>query len=81
MWNTMKSNPTVLTADIAEGVGRVRSSKGKYAFLLESTMNDYHNQKKPCNTIKVGENLDRKGYGVATPINHPLRYVMSPLIR
>ncbi len=59
-----------------EGVNRVRNSKGKYAFLLESTMNDYYNQRKPCNTMKVGGNLDSKGYGIATPLGSDLRYVI-----
>jgi len=54
-------------------VQKVRQSKGKYAFLLESTMNDYYNQKKPCNTMNVGDNLDSKGYGIATPIGSDLR--------
>jgi len=44
-----------------------------YAFLLESTMNDYYNQRKPCNTMKIGANLDSKGYGIGTPLNSPLR--------
>ena len=57
-----------------EGVQRVRNSKGRYAFLLESTMNEYYNQRKPCNTMKVGDNLDSKGYGIATPIGSDLRY-------
>lgn len=46
---------------------------GKYAFLFESTTNEYANQRKPCNTLKVGENLDSKNYGIATPQNHKLR--------
>lgn len=73
MWRVMSSDPRVFVNRTEDGVLRVRTSKGKYAFLLESTMNDYHNQKKPCNTMKVGTNLDSKGYGVATPIDHPLR--------
>ena len=59
------------------GVQRVRDSKGKYAFLLESTMNDFYNQLKPCNTMNVGDNLDSKGYGVATPLNSRLRSVFT----
>ena len=74
MWSFMRSAPGVMVASTFEGVQKVRSSKGKYAFLLESTMNDYHNQKKPCNTMKVGENLDSKGYGVATPLESSLRW-------
>ena len=74
MWDYMSSNPSMFVSTTEFGVARVRSSKGKYAFLLESTMNDYHNQRKPCNTIKVGDNLDSKGYGIATPIGSDLRY-------
>ncbi|XP_059382280.1 glutamate receptor 4 isoform X2 [Carassius carassius] len=74
MWSYMKSaEPTVFTKTTAEGVARVRKSKGKYAFLLESTMNEYTEQRKPCDTMKVGGNLDSKGYGVATPKGSQLR--------
>ena len=68
-----QAQPGVFVKTTEEGVQRVRGSKGKYAFLLESTMNDYYNQRKPCNTMKVGGNLDAKGYGVATPIGSDLR--------
>jgi len=73
MWAFMSSRPDVFVPTTEDGVMRVRNSKGKYAFLLESTMNEYHNQKKPCNTMKVGNNLDSKGYGIATPLNSNLR--------
>uniref|UniRef100_A0A8V0XFL2 Glutamate receptor n=1 Tax=Gallus gallus TaxID=9031 RepID=A0A8V0XFL2_CHICK len=74
MWTYMKSaEPSVFTRTTAEGVARVRKSKGKFAFLLESTMNEYIEQRKPCDTMKVGGNLDSKGYGVATPKGSPLR--------
>jgi hypothetical protein len=74
MWAFMsKAEPKVFVNDTETGVKRVRDSKGKYAFLLESTMNDYYNQRKPCNTMKVGDNLDSKGYGIATPIHSDIR--------
>ncbi|ESO08945.1 hypothetical protein HELRODRAFT_74189 [Helobdella robusta] len=74
MWaNMLAHESSVFVKTIDEGVAKVRTSKGRYAFLLESTMNDYHNQRKPCNTMKVGEDLDSKGYGVATPIGHVLK--------
>ncbi|ESN96174.1 hypothetical protein HELRODRAFT_67729, partial [Helobdella robusta] len=73
MWQFMSTHPDVFVKTTEDGVSRVRNSKGKYAFLLESTMNDYYNQKKPCNTMKVGSDLDSKGYGVATPIGSDLR--------
>ena len=75
MWTFMSSHPDVFVEKTEHGVTRVRNSKGKYAFLLESTMNEFHNQKKPCNTMKVGHDLDSKGYGIATPLNSDLRCV------
>ncbi|XP_040031506.1 glutamate receptor 1a isoform X1 [Gasterosteus aculeatus] len=74
MWSYMKAaDPSVFVKTTDEGVMRVRKSKGKYAYLLESTMNEYIEQRKPCDTMKVGGNLDSKGYGIATPKGSPLR--------
>ncbi|XP_041800327.1 glutamate receptor 1a isoform X4 [Chelmon rostratus] len=74
MWSYMKAaDPSVFVKTTDEGVMRVRKSKGKYAYLLESTMNEYIEQRKPCDTMKVGGNLDSKGYGIATPKSSPLR--------
>lgn len=76
MWTYMRSaEPSVFVKTTAEGVQRVRKSKGKYAYLLESTMNEYIEQRKPCDTMKVGGNLDSKGYGIATPKGSSLRWV------
>lgn len=76
MWTYMRSaEPSVFVRTTAEGVARVRKSKGKYAYLLESTMNEYIEQRKPCDTMKVGGNLDSKGYGIATPKGSSLRWV------
>ncbi|XP_021379128.1 glutamate receptor-like isoform X2 [Mizuhopecten yessoensis] len=74
MWAYMTSaNPSVFVNNNTAGIGRVRSSNGKYAYLVESTMNEYTNMRKPCDTMKVGTNLDSKGYGIATPVGSPLR--------
>uniref|UniRef100_A0A8C2I7Y5 Glutamate receptor n=1 Tax=Cyprinus carpio TaxID=7962 RepID=A0A8C2I7Y5_CYPCA len=78
MWTYMKSaEPSVFVKTTAEGVMRVRKSKGKYAYLLESTMNEYIEQRKPCDTMKVGGNLDSKGYGIATPKGSSLRNAVN----
>ncbi|XP_038631957.1 glutamate receptor 4-like isoform X5 [Scyliorhinus canicula] len=78
MWSYMKSaEPSVFTKTTADGVAKVRKSKGKFAFLLESTMNEYIEQRKPCDTMKVGGNLDSKGYGVATPKGASLRNAVN----
>ncbi|XP_039248467.2 glutamate receptor 3-like [Styela clava] len=73
MWNYMKNKePSVFVKNNKEGIDRVRNSDGKYAFLMESTQNDYMAQRKPCNTMKVGSNIDNKGYGIALPKGSPI---------
>jgi hypothetical protein len=74
MWAFMTTTePSVFVKSNDEGILRVR--QGKYAFLIESTKNDYTNQRKPCDTMKVGSNLDSKGYGIGTPRGSDLRWV------
>lgn len=75
MWAYMTSaNPSVFVNATEDGIARVRRENGKYAFLIESTTNEYTNMKIPCDTMKVGTNLDSKGYGIATPVGSDLRY-------
>lgn len=73
MWDYMKSHPEVFVRSYEEGIARVRTAKGKYALLIESPKNDYTNEREPCDTMKVGQNLDSKGFGIATPLGSPLR--------
>ncbi|CAL4075670.1 unnamed protein product, partial [Meganyctiphanes norvegica] len=73
MWEFMTSRKHVFTRTYEEGIERVRSSKGKYAYLLESVKNEYINEQFPCDTMKIGQNLNSNGYGVATPMGSPLK--------
>jgi len=76
MWAFMTTTePSVFVTTTEEGIKKVR--QGKYAFLIESTTNDYTNQREPCDTMKVGSNLDSKGYGIGTPLGSDLRYVST----
>ena len=34
---------------------------------MEATANEYVNARKPCDTTKIGENLNTIAYGIATP--------------
>ncbi|GFO45439.1 glutamate receptor [Plakobranchus ocellatus] len=84
MWNYMSSaSPPVMVKTVEEGVKRVQDSGGKYAFILESSTNDYYNNRKPCNTIKVGPNLNLKSFGIATPhgsyLKDPINYISLKL--
>jgi len=74
MWSFMSSaDPPVFKKSNEEGVRQVRESNGRYAFLLESPTSDYINERQPCDTMKVGSNLDSKGYGIGTPLGSDLR--------
>ena len=55
----MSSKQNLFVDSYREGIRRVRESKGKYAFLIESTLNDYINERQPCDTMKVGRNLGK----------------------
>ncbi|GCB76351.1 hypothetical protein scyTo_0018332, partial [Scyliorhinus torazame] len=66
MWNYMHSKqPSVFVKSTEEGISRVLNSN--YAFLLESTMNEYHRQRN-CNLTQIGGLLDTKGYGIGLPL-------------
>lgn len=62
----MKTNPDVFVENTLQGIDKVLQSNGKYAFLLESAMNDYYAQ-RDCRLIRVGDLLDSKGYGIGFP--------------
>ncbi|XP_031953710.1 glutamate receptor ionotropic, kainate 5, partial [Corvus moneduloides] len=71
MWNYMHSKqPSVFVKSTEEGIARVLNSK--YAFLLESTMNEYH-RRHNCNLTQIGGLLDTKGYGIGMPLGSPFR--------
>ena len=74
MWEYMTiTEPSVFVASQEEGLKRVRDSNGRYAYLGESPDINYMNQRQPCDTMKVGHNLDTKGYGIGTPLGSDLR--------
>ncbi|KAK2855123.1 hypothetical protein Q7C36_006992 [Tachysurus vachellii] len=75
MWNYMYSKqPSVFVKSTEEGIARVLNSK--YAFLLESTMNEYHRSLN-CNLTQIGGLLDTKGYGIGMPLGSPFRDEIS----
>ena len=63
MGEYMTKNPDVFVNSTDSGLKRV--SDGGYAFLLESTMNEYFTQRK-CKMMQIGGLLDSKGYGIGT---------------
>uniref|UniRef100_A0A1I8FHB0 PBPe domain-containing protein n=1 Tax=Macrostomum lignano TaxID=282301 RepID=A0A1I8FHB0_9PLAT len=70
----------VYASTTAAGVQRVRESNGRYAFLLESKMNEFPHNRDPCDTMMVGQPFGDNGYGVATQRGSPLRELFNDAI-
>lgn len=70
----MEKHPEMMVRSHEAGVHHVRTSNGNYAFLIESPKNDFISE--PCDTMKIGENLDSHGFGVGTPFGLPLRLIL-----
>ncbi|KAH9418863.1 hypothetical protein DERP_004189 [Dermatophagoides pteronyssinus] len=77
MFNTMEANPEVYINKVTDAIERVR--KGGYAYLAESSTIEYLIQRR-CDLIQVGNWLDNKGYGIATPPDSPYRTPISNAI-
>nr|NP_001191398.1 glutamate receptor subunit protein GluR3 precursor [Aplysia californica]AAP41205.1 glutamate receptor subunit protein GluR3 [Aplysia californica] len=74
MWAYMTSaQPNVFVQKHEDGIARVRDSGGKYAYLTESTTIEYVSSRKPCDTLKVGNNLNSDGFGIGTPLGSDLK--------
>jgi ionotropic glutamate receptor len=73
----MNLNPDVFVNSTENGIQRVKN--GGYAFLLESTMNEYRRQ-RDCDLMQVGGLIDSKGYGIGTPTGSPWRDQISSAI-
>jgi hypothetical protein len=69
MWKFMTNNPSVFVNSTDEGIKRVKS--GGFAYLLESTTNEYVRERN-CEGMQIGGLLDSKGYGIATPNSYSL---------
>ncbi|CAF3438343.1 unnamed protein product [Rotaria socialis] len=81
MWAVMqRSASEVMVPTNDDGVGKVRNSKGKYAFFIESTKNEYVNERFPCDTMKVGSDLDSKGYGITTRLGSDLSEAINIIV-
>ena len=58
MWNFMAQNPDVFVKSADEGVAKVKN--GGFAYLLESSTNEYIRE-RDCDLIQIGGILDDKG--------------------
>ncbi|XP_074598842.1 glutamate receptor ionotropic, kainate 2-like [Brevipalpus obovatus] len=69
MYQFMESNSHMYVTSNEQGKERV--SKGNYAFFMESAAIEFIVERE-CNLTQIGQNLDSKGYGIATREGDPL---------
>ncbi|CAL8072030.1 unnamed protein product [Calicophoron daubneyi] len=78
MWDTMNANKSLFVNKTEEGIAR--AIRGKYAFILESTLNEYYSQRN-CELTPLGGLMDPRGYGIGLPMgNNGLRDLLSESI-
>ncbi|XP_055333034.1 glutamate receptor ionotropic, kainate 2-like [Paramacrobiotus metropolitanus] len=77
MWDAMSADPSNFVKKGAAGVARVKNDK--YAYLMESPSLEYE-MSKDCDLTQIGNLLDSKGFGIATPQNSPYRDEISKAI-
>uniref|UniRef100_A0A158QGX0 Glutamate receptor ionotropic, kainate 2 n=1 Tax=Rodentolepis nana TaxID=102285 RepID=A0A158QGX0_RODNA len=74
MWQFMSSHKGVMINNAAQAIEKVKM--GGYAYILESTMNEYYTQRN-CDLTQIGDNLDSKGYGIGFPQGSKYRDAFS----
>ena len=62
MYKYMMAHPENMMEDNVAALERAK--KGNYAFFMESSTINY-NTERNCEVVKVGGELDEKGYGIA----------------
>ena len=80
-WHEMNNDPDGVYVDnTRDGLNKVRSSNGFYAFLGESRELEWIARQKPCEFQVVGEYIARTQYGFAVAKDSPLAYHLSGAI-
>ncbi|XP_071521274.1 glutamate receptor ionotropic, kainate 2-like isoform X2 [Panulirus ornatus] len=80
MWSFMQStSPSVFVESNADGVKRVQSENGLYAYLMESTSIEYVVERN-CDLTQIGGLLDSKSYGIALPPGSPFKEALDVAI-
>ncbi|XP_037081492.1 LOW QUALITY PROTEIN: glutamate receptor ionotropic, kainate 2-like [Pollicipes pollicipes] len=64
MWSFMESQEPSVFEKTRDGINRVSTAAGKYAYFMESSTIEYTIERR-CDLTQVGGLLDNKGYGIA----------------
>ncbi len=81
LWQHMNTRiPTPWVPNITEGVKRVRSSNGLYAFIGEAAEMNYIASKRECDLLVAGTFIARTTYALAVQKGSPLKDQLSSAI-
>lgn len=73
-----KENMPYLSSKCAER--KIIDYSTVYSLVFRSTKSEYVNERLPCDTMKVGSDLDSKGYGIATRLGSSLTEAINLII-
>ena len=79
MWSKISGSSNNVD-QVEEGVEKVRSSDGKYAFIIEGTTADYWTSQEPCDLVKIGPGISKNHYGFAMRQGDNLKGTLDPVI-
>ena len=81
MWRQMMiTHPSAFEWTSQSGVDRVRKTKGKYVFFVESSFAQYLTSKPPCELSYLSELLNPSQYALAFKKGNPLKKKVNKII-
>ena len=61
-----------MVSTTTEGLEKVRSSNGRYAFIMEGSLAEYEVSRYPCDLMTVGDDIFPRSYSFVTDKGSPL---------
>ncbi|GIY25019.1 glutamate receptor 4, partial [Caerostris darwini] len=73
----LKENPDAMSDTSNQAFQRVRSSKGSYAFVMESSKSEYYTNRPPCDTLATPGYFTTRVFAPALQKNSTLKEVID----
>lgn len=61
-----------MVTSVSQGLEKVRSSNGRYAFIMEGSLAEYAVSRYPCDLMSVGDDIYKHSYSFVTDKGSPL---------
>lgn len=66
IYNNMVNFEDNMVSSVTEGLKKVRSSNGRYAFIMEGSLAEYEVSRYPCDLMAVGDDIYKHSYAFVT---------------